>query len=502
MTNNTLFKISDNELKEKFYKLSNLDDLANLLEVDFYDLRKIFYDLRSNRIYYKEFLIKKKNGGERKILAPISNLKFLQHKLLYILSMVYLGRPSVHGFIKGKNIITNAREHAHRKIVFNIDLEDFFPSIHFGRVRGILESRPYNLPRKVSTFMAGFCCYKGILPQGAPTSPIISNIVCSKLDYDLQNLAKEEKATYSRYADDITFSTTKKNFSKNIVESESNLIKIGSKLKDLIIKNGFKINKNKIRILFYTERQEVTGLVVNKFPNVKRSFIKQIRMMLHIWRKYGLEDANKQYCEKNNIQNNNGKNIFREALFGKLNFIKLVKKDYNSTFRVLAIKFNDLSGKKVFKISSPKVLFNQKYISSGERIEAIKVLDEIFSTAEKEICIADHYLTSDIVGIIKKHINKKPYLSIKLSTSKKKKQVYRKCLVAIKRMSVLNKNTKIDYIKLPEKVHGRFIIIDQLEVYQSGHSFMELGHKSDCLSRIMVQLEKEKAFDDLRFLLA
>src|SRR5699024_7070708 len=110
------------------------------------------------------------------------------------------------GFIPGKSIITNARIHRNKRLVVNIDLKDFFPSFHFGRVRGFFEKNKYFLlSREVSTIIAQLTCYKGSLPQGAPTSPIITNLICQILDYKLLKIAKKYKTDYSRYADDLTF---------------------------------------------------------------------------------------------------------------------------------------------------------------------------------------------------------------------------------------------------------------------------------------------------------
>ena len=154
---------------------------------------------------YKTFDIPKKSGGTRQISTPITALKIIQRKLNQVLQAVYQTKPSVHGFVSSKNVVTNAQNHVKKRYVLNIDLKDFFPSVNFGRVRGMFMATPYGLHPDVATVLAQICCYNNHLPQGAPTSPIITNMICAKMDGQLQRLAKECKATYTRYADDITF---------------------------------------------------------------------------------------------------------------------------------------------------------------------------------------------------------------------------------------------------------------------------------------------------------
>lgn len=508
MQKNILFKANDKELVLKFHEVEDIISFADLLEVDFLDLQKMFYGLRSkDSNFYNEFSIKKKSGGERKILAPNFRLKYVQRKLAYVLSLIYLGRPSVHGFRQGKNIVTNAESHVNKKSVFNIDLEDFFPTIHFGRVRGILKVHPYNLSAVGAKFVAGICCYKGKLPQGAPTSPIVSNMICSKLDHDLQALAIEEKCTYSRYADDITFSTTKRNFSEKIFKMESNVIKAGSKLTDIIISNVFKINNKKLRIRYCTDRQEVTGLIVNEFPNVKRTLIKQVRIMLHIWRKFGLDDANKQYNKKYNLRNSGSSNKdsnFYEVLHGKINFIKLVKTERNRTYQNLAKKFNDLAGKPIFKIIPLKDLIDEEHVRAGNRYLGTRLLNSIFSNSEHEIFILDNFFGEDVLGLLEDQIKRIPEIKIKILTSKQNSIKFKSLIDALKLLVNLYPTINIDcregvFGELG-RLHDRFIVIDNEEVFQSGCSLDELGKKTARISRMRTQTIKKEAlidFDDL-----
>ncbi|MDJ0742704.1 MAG: reverse transcriptase domain-containing protein [Xenococcaceae cyanobacterium MO_167.B27] len=203
-----VLNLSEAELKDKFNKLKNRCDIANLLDITDYQLRYHLY-IHSLKSAYTEFKIPKKSGGYRHILQPITSLKIIQQKLNQVLKAVYEPKPSTHGFTVGRSIVTNAQAHLRQRYLLNIDLKDFFPSINFGRVRGLFMAKPYNCTEEVATILAQICCYDNQLPQGSPTSPIISNMICSKLDSQLQRLAKKHQCIYTRYADDITFSTSR-----------------------------------------------------------------------------------------------------------------------------------------------------------------------------------------------------------------------------------------------------------------------------------------------------
>jgi RNA-directed DNA polymerase len=272
---------SSQELRDEFFKLQSRDDIAQLLELTTKQLNFHLYVLSAKK-KYKVFTIPKKSGGTRQISAPASPIKIIQRKLKQVLEAVYAPKPATHGFVLGRSIISNARLHKKRRYVLNIDLENFFPTIHFGRVRGMFMGNPYKLNTEVATILAQICCHQGILPQGAPTSPVISNMICARLDAKLQQLAKEYQCTYSRYADDITFSTNRSKFPSVLARlSDIGQVEVGNELSAVIQENGFTINPKKVRLQVKQQRQEVTGLTVNRYPNVQRSYIKQIRGILH-----------------------------------------------------------------------------------------------------------------------------------------------------------------------------------------------------------------------------
>ena len=334
-----------NKLVEKFFSLKKREGVADLLEIPYHIL--IFHIYRVFSIYkYTIFSIPKRSGGERKICAPVTKLKILQRKLAYVLKNVYKTKPSVHGFVDNRNIVTNAITLASKGSLLNIDILDFFPSINFGRVRGMFMGKPYNIPEKVATILAQICCFDNQLPQGAPTSPIVSNMICAKMDSDLQRLARRYKCTYTRYADDITISSIRSRFPIALAKrgNEPKEAELGQHLVEVVEQNGFKINQRKVSLCSKYYRQEVTGLIVNQFPNVNKKFINQIRAMLHAWEKYGLQNAEKEYINNydkkhrspfikkywsSNLKN---KSIFREVIIGKLNYIRMVRGLKNATF--------------------------------------------------------------------------------------------------------------------------------------------------------------------------
>ena len=196
--------------------------------------------------------------------------------------------PLSHGFERSKpprSIFTNASVHKNRRYVLNLDLEDFFPSINFGRVRGFfIKDKRFELNQKVATVIAQIACFRNELPQGSPCSPVISNLLGRLLDVRLVRLVKKNKCTYSRYADDLTFSTNKKDFPAGIAEpipDNSPRWRVSPALKKQIENTGFKVNHSKTRMQWRGSRQVTTGLIVNQKINVKSEYYRTARAMCH-----------------------------------------------------------------------------------------------------------------------------------------------------------------------------------------------------------------------------
>lgn len=323
----TVLNQSPDTLKRKFDTLQARSDVAALLDITDYQLRYHLY-IYSRDKAYKSFKISKKAGGKRHILAPQTSLKIIQRKLNQVLGSVYQPKPSTHGFVYEKSIVTNAKVHLRKRYVFNIDLKDFFSSINFGRVRGLLMAQPYNCNQEIATILAQICCHENQLPQGAPTSPTISNMICAKLDSQLQRLAKKNQCTYTRYADDITFSTSKAKFPPHLAyfSFEAEQLQVGNELRSIIEDNGFLINTSKVRLQTRYEHQEVTGITVNEKLNIKRKYIRNVRAMLHAWEKFGLEKAEATFWEKDQKHRFKvGPDAFRQIVRGRIEFIGSVR---------------------------------------------------------------------------------------------------------------------------------------------------------------------------------
>jgi RNA-directed DNA polymerase len=301
-------------LEKQFREMKTKRDIAKLLQIR-YD-RFVFHIYRTpDARKYLKFEIPKKSGENREILSPTRSLKLIQRKLSQVLYSVYSPRPCVHGFTPAKSIVSNAREHVGKRFVLNIDLKNFFPSINFGRVRGLFIAEPYSCNEEVATVLAKICCHENQLPQGAPTSPVISNMICARMDGQLQKLAKRYKCMYTRYADDITFSTTLSKFPEGLaltaeLESGTETV-LGEELTSVIQNNGFVVNFRKIRLQHRSNHQEVTGLTVNKFPNVERDYVRKISSMLHVWDKFGVEALERRTS--------------RTVLYGKIDFLGMVR---------------------------------------------------------------------------------------------------------------------------------------------------------------------------------
>ncbi len=186
-----------------------------------------------------------------------------------------------HGFKRFHSILTNGRAHVTRRFVFNVDLQDFFGSINFGRVRGFfISDKNYKLHADVATVIAQIACYENKLPQGSPCSPVISNLIGHKLDLALVRLAAGTGSTYTRYADDLTFSTNRPFFPTRLaIKNHQHQWEPGHGLQRIVERSGFSFNDAKTRMQYRDSRQEVTGLTVNRKVNVPANYRYTVRAM-------------------------------------------------------------------------------------------------------------------------------------------------------------------------------------------------------------------------------
>lgn len=269
--------------------------------------------------------------------------------LNFVLQCIYEPHHAATGFVLDKSIVDNANLHTGNHNVYNLDLKDFFHSFDRNRVKMGYIYEPFNLGgdrEPLAFLLASLCTHpfeiegeiKTVLPQGSPTSPTITNILCKKLDRRLTGLANRFGAKYSRYADDITFSSP-----HNIYKDEEFLRELNRIVED---DQKLAINPDKTRLQKAGYRQEVTGLIVNEKANVRKRYVKQIRMWLYYWEKYGYEKAQQIFkrdylTDKGHVKK--GEPNFANVLDGKLEFLKMVKGLEDSTYKTLKKRFDKLT---------------------------------------------------------------------------------------------------------------------------------------------------------------
>jgi RNA-directed DNA polymerase len=334
------------EARAAIQKLVSARDVAAYLGVTYssfvWNFRKRTLESR-----YRTFELPKRRGGSRKILAPIDSVRDIQRRANAILTALYRPKSSVHGFTIGRSIRTNASCHTRRRWVLNVDLEDFFPTINFGRVLAAFMAPPYRIQRDAAVAFAQIVCHDGWLPQGAPTSPIVSNMVVARMDAELEMLAKRSRCSYTRYADDLTFSTNLPNFPPDIALSSASEVVAGEGLTRTVEINGFRINKPKVRLQAHRHRQTVTGLKVNQKVNVDREVIRQIRAMLHAWRKFGLEAAQAVYEASYSSRKIRAPQSpparFENVVRGKLSFLAMIRGREDATYQKMRDQYRLLS---------------------------------------------------------------------------------------------------------------------------------------------------------------
>jgi len=296
---------------------------------------------------YSQFDIAKGAGKVRTINAPDRRLKFLQRKLAALLAQLYRVRNPVHGFVQARSVKTNAEAHGQRRFVLNLDLRNFFPTITEKRVVGLL--RALGVAKRVAEIVARLSCHMGHLPQGAPTSPVLSNMICYRLDTELLLAAKAARAIYTRYADDITFS----GFQPPTPLFEGGVPAVGRfspelltpSLRAVFENNGFEVHPEKAHYADRNSRRIVTGVKINDGLNVDRRYVRRIRAMLNSVEKLGLADASAKYAATG------GKGSLSAHLRGKIAYIAHLKGQSDPVVRSLAQRYNKSFAAKPIKLT-------------------------------------------------------------------------------------------------------------------------------------------------------
>jgi RNA-directed DNA polymerase len=347
-------------IRQKFGSLESKEDLVALINManvivygeDAFCLKLSVLTYFANpsicKKRYTAFEIPKKSGGARTINAPVKGLKYALKALNFIFQCISEPHHKATGFVLNKSIVTNAKHHIGNHYVYNIDLKDFFHSFDRNRVKLGFMQAPFSLKgnkEPLAFLLACLCTHpfevdgeqKIVLPQGAPTSPTITNILCGPLDRRLNGMAKRFKVNYSRYADDITFSSQTNIFKKKDFQEE--LYRIIQDDQKLVL------NEKKTRLQQSGYRQEVTGLTVNEKVNVSRWYLKELRMWFYFWEKHGLEKTilifKKDYLKGKGYVKK-GEPNFINVIAGKLQYLKMVKGAQDATYLKLKSRFERL----------------------------------------------------------------------------------------------------------------------------------------------------------------
>ncbi len=298
----------------------DFNHLASLLGIQREVLSSIV--MKSNSFYYT-FEIPKRNGGQRIISAPYP---VLLHAQKWIYENILIHQP-LHkcskGFIKNTSIVDNAKEHLNTKFVLKMDIQNFFPSIKINRVIAIFRNLGYT--KRISYYLAAICCLNRALPQGAATSPAISNIIAKRLDQRLNGLANKFKLNYTRYADDFTFS------------GGAIPIKMTTYIEEITEEEGFNINKPKTKLLGEKNQKIITGISIsNGTMTVPKKAKREVRKNVHYVLSKGLFEHQKHI--------NSFDPIYLERLFGYLHFWRSVEPDNKFVLKSI-IRLRDYSDK-------------------------------------------------------------------------------------------------------------------------------------------------------------
>lgn len=274
--------------------LMDTHQLANFLQIN----RKKLFDLtKSCNQHYREITLKKKNGKKRFVFSPDDELKTVQKRILHYI--ILKNKPSVYAtaYIRKRSAADNAAPHVGKRYLLKIDITDFFGSIRFDQVYNAVFNTRY-FPVQIGAMLTKLCCRKDVLPQGAPTSPALSNLVMRNFDDNIGKWCERHGIAYTRYCDDMTFS------------SDKPLYHVYQKVKRMLEDMGFALNEQKTRFVTNASRQSVTGLTVNEKVAVSREYKRRVRQEVHYALKFG-EISETEKCR----------------LIGKINYILQIEPD-------------------------------------------------------------------------------------------------------------------------------------------------------------------------------
>lgn len=281
----------------------------------------------------------------RSVWSPCPELKVIHHQIHRLISSHFLPHPIAHAYTRGRGIVSNAQQHVAKAWLLHIDLVNFFGSIREKVVREALGRLLRHFNDYEIGVIAHLCCHEGFLPQGSPTSPILSNLVCFHLDQQLEALAGSLSLTVTRYSDDICFSSANAVLPAELAtvlgHGAKRQIELGAPLCSLFDLYGFEINRKKLRFQDRTERQQVNGLVVNDRVNVPNDYYRQVRRILHLWDRYGIDVAAFRYGPSSSAQG------FSSSLKGLIDYIGQVTGRGDERYQAFMLTFKELTAREV-----------------------------------------------------------------------------------------------------------------------------------------------------------
>lgn len=317
--------------------LKHIPELANEAELRSY----IGTDHPPRELSYFAFAVLRRDGTRRLIQSPSPKLKAIQDKLARLLSRAYDPPRNVHGFVPGRNVQTNALEHSGRRHILNIDIRDFFGSITRVRLADRLSHNPYRLPEDICNVLLPLVTHHGVLPQGAPTSPVLSNIYCEQLDARLAAECRRNSAFYSRYADDITISSNEPIFPTAIA------VRYGRGIGDVVVSPtlsallrsfGFELNHQKTRLQSSPQRQEVTGVTVGQRMNPRPAVIRRAEAFVHMVNKFGMNKCEEFNSKRFPMQPHGS---FRAKALGTVAYLGMIRGRGDLLYRQMLAALGD-----------------------------------------------------------------------------------------------------------------------------------------------------------------
>lgn len=324
------------DFENKLRHLSDAQELAAMLN----ELKLPWYysDFRGKQLSFladtnninrrcKTFRLRKKHGGYREITAPKGALRGILQALNLVLQTYDEPTSWAFGFVCGRSVVDNARPHVGKRYILNLDLKDFFPTITRQQVADCLTAEPFGFSSLAAKLISGLATVRTknneeVLAQGFATSPTLSNFICREMDKEIAGVATAQGITFTRYADDLTFSAD-----TDILRPQGELVQ---QVKTIVERYGFRLNEEKTHLQRRGRRQEVTGLMVTEKVNVSRRYVREIRSLLYIWERYGYEDACQAAWKSYRQQHGKTKGHqhcvpLNAVLRGKLNYMKMVR---------------------------------------------------------------------------------------------------------------------------------------------------------------------------------